>query len=34
MYYSLADGHVTDLVRSALAHAAEHPVSDEDDDGE
>jgi DNA-binding transcriptional ArsR family regulator len=34
MYYSLADGHVTDLVKSALEHAAEHPVVDEDDDGE
>lgn len=32
MYYSLADGHVTDLLRSALEHAAEHPVADEDDE--
>ena len=34
IYYSLADGHVTALVNSALEHAAEHPVLDEEDDGE
>ena len=36
VFYSLADGHMRDLVRSALEHAAEHPASstdEEDGDG-
>ena len=34
IFYSLADGHMRDLVRSALEHAAEHPApgAEEDDD--
>jgi ArsR family transcriptional regulator, lead/cadmium/zinc/bismuth-responsive transcriptional repressor len=32
IYYSLADAHVIDLVKSALDHAAEHPIGDEDDE--
>ena len=34
MFYSLSDGHVTDLVKNALEHAAEHAVVGEDDEGE
>jgi DNA-binding transcriptional ArsR family regulator len=35
IFYSLADGHMRDLVRSALEHAAEHALvaADEDEDG-
>jgi DNA-binding transcriptional ArsR family regulator len=32
VFYSLTDGHVADLVKNALEHAAEHPSVDEDDD--
>jgi DNA-binding transcriptional ArsR family regulator len=35
IFYSLADAHMRDLVRSALEHASEHPVAvgEDDDDG-
>jgi ArsR family transcriptional regulator, lead/cadmium/zinc/bismuth-responsive transcriptional repressor len=32
VYYSLADNHVTDLIRNALEHAAERPGPESNDD--
>lgn len=32
IYYSLADGHVTDLIRNALEHAAERGEPESNDD--
>jgi ArsR family transcriptional regulator, lead/cadmium/zinc/bismuth-responsive transcriptional repressor len=34
IFYSLADRHVTDLVKNALEHAAEQHSRDEDEDSE
>lgn len=31
IYYALADSHVSDLIRNALEHAAEHGATDSDD---
>jgi DNA-binding transcriptional ArsR family regulator len=31
VYYSLADGHIRDLLRNALEHAAEEPPSRDED---